>query len=127
MILQAVHGTGDVTKQVIRFKETQGVLHREGGTITDRTNWSKVNMVQAGANCGTAGALKPMSASRELLMKTGASTSAVLRKALRVKLKNQKLYSQEYPRMRRRVCHVVILDDGRLASVKYFTVATMTF
>ncbi|KAK5880605.1 hypothetical protein CesoFtcFv8_023615 [Champsocephalus esox] len=96
MILQAVHGTGDVTKQVIRFKETQGVLHREGGTITDRTNWSKVNMVQA--NCGTAGALKPMSASSELLVKTGASTSAVLRKALRVKQEHQTLYSEEYPR-----------------------------
>ncbi|KAI4799983.1 hypothetical protein KUCAC02_016521 [Chaenocephalus aceratus] len=111
MILQAVHGTGDVTKQVIRFKETQGVLNREGGTITDRTNWSKVNMVQA--NCGTAGALKPMSASSELLVKTGASTSAVLRKALRVKLEHQKLYSEEYLRMRRRVCHVAVLDDGR--------------
>ncbi|KAJ4929435.1 hypothetical protein JOQ06_005043, partial [Pogonophryne albipinna] len=113
MILQAVHGTGDVTKQVIRFKETQGVLHREGGTITDRTNWSKVNMVQA--NCGTAGALKPMSASSELLVKTGASTSAVLRKALRVKLEHQKLYSEEYPRMRRHVCHVAVLDDGRIS------------
>ena len=122
LLLQAVHGMGNVTKQAIHFKEIQGVLHRKGNNRTNQTDWS-VRMITCqpgGANCGTAGALKPISASIELLMKTEASSPAVLRKALHVKLGKQKLYSEEYPRMRQRVCHVVLLDDGRLASVKHF-------
>lgn len=131
MILQAVHGTGDVTKQVIRFKEAQGALHRDsGGKATSRTNWSKLNVVcnkSDGTYCATAGALTPIpSASHEVLEKTGASTSSFLRKALRVQLNKQKLYSEEYTRMKRRICHVVMLHDDRLAAVKYFLLNTQT-
>ncbi|KAJ4940327.1 hypothetical protein JOQ06_026635, partial [Pogonophryne albipinna] len=56
MILQAVHGTGDVTKQVIRFKEVQCVLNKNDranpASRPGRGTWSNLNYVSD--TCATA-------------------------------------------------------------------------
>ena len=136
-ILKAVHGTGDVTKQILRFKMTQlsisGVnvqslpnteVRKFLSTLAHQKSWKK--LYQA-SNCVTAGRLSPCGTLENeafLLVKTGAHSSGSLRKALRVIVRQQKVYSSEYTRMKRRICYFVVCEDGKMVAIDYFLLNT---
>ena len=122
-LLQSVHGTGDVTKQCLRMKEFQLKLScidlnslPRGATQEylrsmkrHDKSWKVTGAVQ---NVTIAGSLKslmdlPGESMQFVLQETGSLDGRSLQKALRVRVNDQKLYSKEYARMKKRICYVV--------------------
>lgn len=55
-----------------------------------------------------------------ILDATGVQEVSELKKVLRIQYKKEKLYSSEYKRMKKRICHVVLTKDGQIIAIKYF-------
>jgi hypothetical protein len=61
-----------------------------------------------------------------ILNVTGSASIQLLKKSLRVQVNGQKLYSEGYTRMKKRICNVVRCKNGQLRKVLYFLVKTDT-
>jgi len=138
-ILKAVHGTGDVTKQYINFKQSEMKLNKMAqeatSSITDVNTkhflkcmcksgrkWTAVKSMDV---CKTAGKLLIMhveACTADLFHATMTREISDLKKCLRVEHNGQRYYSQEYSRMKKRVCHFVICQTGEIVSIKFFVV-----
>ncbi|XP_046565271.1 uncharacterized protein LOC124273980 [Haliotis rubra] len=135
-ILKAVHGTGDVTSQYLHLKELRmkicninldGVDQQRTDFIynmKDGTNkcWKGLKKMK---NCQIAGQPKPLSnitanTQIEILRNTDTQDLSSLRKLQRVLVNQQKLYSQEYTRMKKRVCYAVRCHNGIIAKILFF-------
>lgn len=118
VLLQAVHGTGNVVNQIMRFKQAQAVIRKFGHSANKK--WTKTKEV---VNCCIAGKEKPlpMSVLAESIME-GLRVQHIndILKVDRVLKGSQKFYSADYTRMKRRICNTVLLDNDRLGSVKHF-------
>lgn len=139
-LLQSVHGTGDVTRQCVRLQEIQlklksidldkissGPAHSYLQKIKSRgKGWT----MKTSEGASAAGHLQPVHFSEEtrgvILQETNCPNELFLKKALRIKLYEQKLYSEEYTRMKKRVCHVVKCRNGDIRKIMYFLVNTVT-
>lgn len=139
-LLQSVHGTGDVTKQCLRMIElqlkmncfnTDSIAHGETRSyIIKMKKRSKTwSVTPYNERVATAGALKPFTNVDEdeisfILKETGCDSILSFKKALRVQVDNQKLYAEEYNRMKKRICNVVRCKNGQLRQIKYFLICT---
>jgi hypothetical protein len=124
MVLQSVHGTGDVTRQVLRFKEAQALLKRNALSSKTVNVWSNL---KPASGCHVAGALHKFQETsadltRYVLEKTRATRCDQLKKANRVQVGDLKLYCKEYTRMKKKVCHFVLTKDEDILSIKYFII-----
>lgn len=135
VLLQAVHGTGDVTKQVLCHIHAQLQLKSlflrmpENDTreyisklIKQSRQWK---ITQTAQDCSISGAVVNLSdlPGNELeLVKTvtGEQDTSQLSKALRVQYGQEKLYAKDYKRMRKRVCYVALTKKGDIVSIRYF-------
>lgn len=140
-LLQSIHGTGNVTKQCLHLHEIQlklncinldslpqGRAHSYLVKMKKRKTWSVTN---SGENVATAGALKSCTNLDEddillILSETGCQNIQLFKKSLRVQVNGQKLYSEGYSRMKKRICNVVRCKNGQLRKVMYFLVKTDT-
>lgn len=135
VLLQAVHGTGDVTKQILchihaqlqlkslflRMPEndTRGYISK---LIKQTRQWK---ITQTAQDCSISGAVVNLSdlPGNELeLVKTvtGEQDTSQLSKALRVQYGQEKLYAKDYKRMKKRVCYVALTKKGDIVSIRYF-------
>ncbi len=131
-LLQASHGTGDVTKQVLKFKEAQiAVASIDTTSISENAagqylksmsaskskKWKKLKHMK---NCEVAGAILPVTSESDFVMrKMGVSQIGQVKKCSRVLVNNSlRVYASDYMRMRRRICHIVLLQDGNIVSVE---------
>lgn len=120
-ILQAVHGTGNVTKQVIHFQEAQTLLRKH--TPSRNQPGACWTNLKAAENCMIAGAVHPFDGGGNeayFIQKTGATSLSSLQKVLRIVVGQQKLYSLEYGRMKKKISNVCLTDEGDMVSVQYF-------
>ena len=135
VLLQAVHGTGDVTKQILchihaqlqlkslflRMPEndTRGYISK---LIKQTRQWK---ITQTAQDCSISEAVVNLSdlPGNELeLVKTvtGEQDTSQLSKALRVQYGQEKLYAKDYKRMKKRVCYVALTKKGDIVSIRYF-------
>ena len=121
MILQSVHGTGCVMKQVLRFKQAQSVLNKatEDSAGTRKKMWR--TLVEADG-CAVAGSLQPFhETGLDGELERHGLLNTDLKKVSRVMNNGQKLYSELYTRMQKRIANVVLLEgNDRFGFVQYF-------
>ncbi|KAJ8310134.1 hypothetical protein KUTeg_011999 [Tegillarca granosa] len=92
MLLQAVHGTGNVTNQIMRIKEAQGILRNNLQLTKPKAVWTNLKSAE---NCEIA----------------GATEASNVKKFNRVSLDGRRFYSAAYTRMKR-TCHVALTNEG---------------
>lgn len=120
MITKTVHGTGDVTKQVMKIKEAQALLRNNLPLIFKGKNWKNLKPV---ANCEIAGAITEVPKDENtnfILEELGLSDTSCIKKVDRAMLNGKKMYSGSYTRMKRRICNTFLTKRGIACSVKYF-------
>lgn len=144
-ILNAVHGSGDVTLQILRMKDSQAQLRTimDAGKIPDgpcldfvksQLDTSKVRSwkgLKPADECFTAGVpIKWVPENLYLLAKSQAKhTIGEFYKFLRLLKGSHKYYSMEYTRMKKKICHVLLLSDDcdqKIGSAKYFLLHSIT-
>lgn len=136
-ILQAVNGTGDVTRQYIHTKQLEMKLNaldittctgndREKSFLNEIRKrgrcWTSTKPMQ---NCNVAGKLLKLSenlAPNNLLLSINAEKLSEVRKCVRIELCGQKFYSEEYSRMKKRVCYFVVSKAGDIFAIKYYVI-----
>ena len=132
-LLQSVHGTGDVTKQCIRMKQLQLQLKTVNTDSISSKNmkvflknmkkttrhWSGTKQMH---NCCIAGAQSKLDieVDEEFLTAIGAALPSDVRKVLRVEVRGEKFYCEDYSRMKRRVCYVASCKSGNIVLIKMF-------
>lgn len=122
MLLQAVHGTGLVLKQVMNYRQVQSCIRRKGLSLKKKTSWK---ITHDAINCDVAGAVKNVKLEelendvrRQLALLSNDLTD--VRKVDRIIVNDTKFYSEQYTRMQRRICSVVLYCDNEIGTVKYF-------
>ncbi|XP_048255342.1 uncharacterized protein LOC125381981 [Haliotis rufescens] len=121
MLLQSVHGTGNVLKQVMRARQARVFLRTLDITQGECSKWKKL---QDAANCSMAGSLQPVAEddlTEEIFRRLPVTNLREVKKVSRVlNADGKRLYAEAYTRMQKRDCSVVLLQDGSVASIKYF-------
>lgn len=125
MLLQAVHGTGLVLKQVIKHRQAQSCIRRKGLDLKNRDGWK---ITWKASNCDVAGAAKPMTLDdmenepRQRLVSVQGSIQNVgdLKKINRIVVNEKRFFSEEYSRMKKRICSVVLFQRIEIGVIKYF-------
>ena len=139
-VLESVHGTGDVTKQCLHIQQLESkVSNLDLNTVAPKEAQRFIKKMRSKTRqwvtektigkCHIAGALgkvKDDEVDRNLLEFVHATAVAELQKAYRVQVNGNKLYSKQYGKMKKRICHVVCCVNGELASVEYFLINTST-
>lgn len=135
-LLNAAHGTGNVLKPVLKMKNAQFRIwsldipsYEEGPEMHFlsrmvpkwRKRWQNLKKCH---NCYISGAVTSChfeNLDREFILnRTRAVSMKDLKKVKRVKVHGQYLYSKEYSRMNKRICHVVLCSNNNCYSVEYF-------
>lgn len=99
MITKAVHGTGNITRQVMKLKEAQSLLRNNLQLRSRSKMWKKVRTV---SNCEIAGAIMELKRDEYVdivLTQLNAEISAI-KKIDRILLNGRKIYSGSYSRMK---------------------------
>lgn len=126
MITKSVHGTGNITHQVMRLKEAQTVLRNNLQLTLKERLWKCTKCM---LNCEVAGALRkiPNDAYESFIMRSFcAEDTSEIKKVERILLHGKKFYSQSYSRMKRRTCSVFITKSRKLVVVLYFVLHLKT-
>ena len=126
-ILQSVHGTGDVTQQILHHTQMQfqlkGSLEKNPPPLCYKElHFQSFATLQ---HLHTAGAVfnlsdVPNNQVQSILLDTGVEDISQLKKVLRIQNGKEKLYSSEYKRMKKRICYVALTRNGQVISIKYF-------
>lgn len=106
----------------MRVRQAKSYLRSINVLKDESSKWKKL---QEAANCFTAGSLRPVDEdefSGLILGKFRGAGLLNLRKAQRILKDSQRLFAEDYTRMKKRACNVVLLENGTIASVKYFVV-----
>lgn len=132
-LLRPVHATGDVTRQCIRMKQLQLQLKAVNtDCISSKNvkaflkNIKKPTRFLSGTkqmrNCYIAGAQSKLDivVDNEFLTEIGAALPSDVRKVLRVEVRGEKNYCEDYSRMKRRVCYVASCRNGSIVLIKMF-------
>lgn len=121
MLLQSVHGTGNVLKQIFKYRQARFNIRNKGMVLNKTSNWTIT--IKAG-NCDVAGVPKKLAESEtwvaESLARDHPVGSADTRKVSRIIVNGNKYYADDYNRMQKRVCSVVIYGDTHIGKIKFF-------
>lgn len=120
MLLKTVHGTGNVLKQVMRIKQCQAHLRRVGISNDKPKMWK---ITYEAINCEVAGRLQDFKAtdiSDEVLDKLGITDLRSIKRTERIIINGRRFHAATYERMKRRTCHVVLFENNRIGSIKFF-------
>ncbi|WAR25597.1 hypothetical protein MAR_011301 [Mya arenaria] len=106
MLLQAVHGTGMVTKQIMWYKQIQATRSNSLDEVESRA-WK---ITYKANNCDVCGKMVPFESSgteQDLLEKLGVDEQCV-KIIERVSIQGQQFSSSKYARMKKRICSYVL-------------------
>ncbi|XP_045192377.2 uncharacterized protein LOC123548829 [Mercenaria mercenaria] len=120
MILQSVHGTGDVVKQALRKQEI--AMYIRSSDEIRKASRSKLKVTYKAQNCDVLGALHRIERNLPACIREslGAENAENLKKIQRVIVNGEKFYSAEYSRMKRRNCHAVLYSGDKFGLIQYF-------
>lgn len=125
MILQSVHGTGNVVKQALRKQEVSMYIRSSEEVAT--TSKTKLKVTYKAQNCDVLGALQPVKRLPTGLTESlGVVNVDHLRKIQRVVVNGEKFYCHEYSRMKRRNCHAVLYSGDNFGLIQYFVLVKPT-
>lgn len=120
MLLQAVHGTGSVLKQVMNYVHANLHIRTKGLAVKNATTW-KISI--EARNCDVAGAAKQLQDSerwgKEQLTLLYPDVSNA-KKVDRIIVNEKKFFSAGYSRMKKRICNVVGYAENSVGVIKYF-------
>jgi len=136
-ILSFAHGTGDVTKQLLRMKEARVSINSaqlgnmrktDAGMFLTKMNKRysrKWTSAKAALNCNIAGVsidfIVPNDCTPEnILQQCKASKLQDLREVLRIEVDGDKFYANKYERLKKRICHVVLCKTGSIVDIDIF-------
>ncbi len=123
MLLDSVHGTGQVTKQILKKKHAEVSLRTLGAIQRNKACTPTRKGVET-RHCTINGALKGIQCDgnipHQLFSQVGITTYDSLYKAKRIQQGGEMFYSSEYSRMHRRICNCVLLCNDQCALVNYF-------
>ncbi|XP_070537055.1 uncharacterized protein [Ptychodera flava] len=139
-VLQSVHGTGDVKKQILQMRENELKLSCvdlsrlqacKGKSYLKKMKQRGKFWTSYGKDISISGCLRtvsdlPAEHCQCILEATGLLDMTFVKKAFRVKLNDNKLYSKEYTRMTKRVCYMVRCKNGDMRKIEYFIVNVLT-
>jgi hypothetical protein len=126
MITKSVHGTGNITLQIMKLKEAQTILRNRVQLNTKERLWKCNNCM---LNCEVAGALKeiPNDAYKSFILRSFcAEETSEIKMVERILLHGKKCYSRSYSRMKRRTCSVYITKSRKIVVVLYFVLHLKT-
>jgi hypothetical protein len=122
MLLQAVHGTGSVLKQVMKYRQANLHIRKNGLSLKKAATWK---ISTEARNCDVAGASKKLEDSE----KWGKEQLSLLypdvtnaKKVDRIIVNEKKFFSAAYSRMQRRVCNVVKYKENSVGVINYFLI-----
>lgn len=134
-ILQSVHGTGDVTRQVLyhvnahlqlkkAFERMSSCSEKDyiSRMIRLSRQW-KISLVAT--DCTIAGGVTKFLNGRAqhkdlILGATEEKDFTNLRKVLRIQCGKERFYSREYRRLKKRICNFALTRKGEIISIHYF-------
>lgn len=134
-ILQSVHGTGDVTRQVLCHVNAQLQLKKafqkmpscpEKHYICRMIKVLRPWKVSLTANdCAIAGGVTKFvnngGEHKDLILNvTGEQDFSNLRNVLRIQCGRERFYSKEYLRLKKRICHFALTRKGEIIEILYF-------
>lgn len=124
MILEAVHGTGLVSKQIMKYRQAQACIRKKGLNKKKTNGWK---ITHNAINCHVAGALKQvkideidMDILEQLTTLHDIDQVNSLKRLDRIIVNEKRFYSEQYVRMRRRLCTIVLYGNNSVGCVKYF-------
>jgi hypothetical protein len=123
-LLQDVHGKRTVLKQVFKHIQIRSYIRKKGLELK-RKDYRKITF--SALNCDIAGAaklLKPNEIESHVrqALKIDFTSNIKIKKVHRIILNDRRFYSEEYSRMQKRICSVVMYGDYSIGSIKYFIV-----
>lgn len=130
MLLNSVHGTGVVLKQAMKYRQAQLCIRRKGLQLKKCNSW-KVNYMAS--NCAVAGAMQVLqqheledSVKANLINLLQENFLDKLKKLNRVVVNEKRFYSEQYTRMQKRICTVVLFRNNEIGKIKYFVFCNYT-
>lgn len=123
MLLQAVHGTGVVTKQIMGHKQVEATLRRKSLHEGKQRYWKTTYKAE---NCDVAGKMTAIGNAgiEDFLVELGIDSDKNVKQISRVIVNGRNFCSLKYTRMKKRVCSYVLYSDGKVGCVKYFVIVT---
>lgn len=120
MILQSVHGTGDVVKQALRKQETAMFIRSSDKIQLSSSKYLKVS--HHAQNCDVLGSLKLVRNTLpvDVIEALGVESCDHLRKVLRICVNGERFYSYEYSRMKKRNSYTVLYSINKIGQIQYF-------
>jgi len=122
MLLQAVHGTGNVTKQIMWCKQVEATLRRKSLSGLESRLWK---ITFEADNCDVCGKMVPFyryDVNQNLLEKLNENSEHNIKIIERISIQGQQFSSSLYTRMKKRVCNFVLYDCNKVGRVKYFAI-----
>lgn len=131
VLLQSVHGTGIVTKQVMLCKQIEATLRRKSVNIVELRLWK---ITYKAKNCGVCGKINSFEncvelnvhASQNLPEKLGVDGQDCIKIIGRINVNGQQFSSSIYKRMKKRICCYVLYFGQMVGYVKYFALLVHT-
>ncbi|XP_062604037.1 uncharacterized protein LOC134265829 isoform X2 [Saccostrea cucullata] len=123
MLLKSVHGTGVVLKQAMKYRQAQLCIRRKGLQLR---KCDSLKVTYNANNCDVAGSLQPLQqheledSVKAALLDIIPENLRVLKKVNRIVVNQKRFYSEEYSRMQKRICTVVLYGNNDIGKIKYF-------
>ncbi|WAR10081.1 LOW QUALITY PROTEIN: hypothetical protein MAR_035157, partial [Mya arenaria] len=120
MLLQAVHGTGNVMRQVMLYKQAVSCLRRKGVQSAQSTLWKKT---AEAANCDISGKVKHLRDNEleaEVLALLVVECVKEMRKVDQISIGNKQYCSSQYLRLKKRVYNVVLYSHTKIGYITHF-------
>ena len=126
MLLQAVHGTGMVTKQIMWHKQVEATLRRKSVKKLNSKFWKTTYKA---TNCDVSGKMKTFESAgleEDLVTQLNLESSDRVKIIDRISVNGRQFCSLQYSRMKKRECSFVLYDSGNVGRVNYFILITTT-
>lgn len=128
VLLQSVHGTRNVTKQLMNYQQAYACLQQKG-IRAKKTNLWKVT--HRAGNCEISGKLKTFKDDElndDILRKLNVQRESLmeLKKVDRISRDGKQFCSLQYTRMQRRVCDFLLYGDSKVGSAQCFVYNTLS-
>ena len=127
MILHAVHGTGNVAKQVLRYRSVLSLLRASSLqhiAVANNKQWRKKLYIDGCIIPETPQSLPNDKDAPFIMQKVGASNIEQVQQLRRVQLADHKLYSKLYTRMKKKIGYVVLIKTGKIVLIRFFVLNT---
>lgn len=124
-LLQSTHGTGNVTMQIMKYKQAESSMRQKGFESAEASLW-KVN--KRADNCDVCGKIKCFLENEisenvaVALSNCIPESSDEVKKVDRIRVNGKQFSSRKYSRMQRRICYIVLYESGTesVGSLEYF-------